>query len=183
MPSFNDSIILADVAPPPGYTSNFDYCIKIVNLPKYPNYLLFINIGSANPSLPTSGYVLVKADQCMPLAGYRPVAKVAAIAKDRVNSKDLKPTDAGTILQNSHLEKDLIAANITIDRPGSLPFTYEGQKVEGSVQIESLDSNRLVLSIVEKSPPQIFNWIFLPPIGLALLGWIWWRRKHQTIRK
>jgi hypothetical protein len=182
MLSFNDSIILADVAPPPGYTSNFDYCIKIVNLEKYPNYLLFINIGSANPSLPTSGYLLVKTDQCVPLAGYRPVAKIAAIAKERVKSKDLKQTDSGTILENSNLEKELLIANTTIDRPYSLPVNYDGQKVEGSIQIQSIDSNNLVVAIAEKSPPQLLNWIFFPPIGLAILGWVWWRRKHQQVK-
>jgi hypothetical protein len=182
MPSFNDSIILADVAPPPGYTSNFDYCVKIVNLEKYPNYLLFINIGSANPSLPTSGYLLVKADQCIPLAGYRPVAQVAAIAKERVNSKDLKQTDSGTILQNLNLEKELIIANETIDRPHSLSFDYDGQKVEESIEIQSIDSNNLVVAIDKKSSSQIVNWIFFPPIGLAILGWVWWRRKHQKVK-
>jgi hypothetical protein len=182
MLSFNDSIILADVAPPPGSTSNFDYCVKIVNLQQYPNYLLFINIGSANPSLPTSGYLLVKADRCIPLAGYRPVAKVAAIAKERVNSKDLKQADSGTILQNLNLEKELIIANETIDRPYSLPFNHEGQKVEESVQIQSLDSNNLVISIVPASPPQLFNWVIFPPIGLAILGWVYWRRRQQKVK-
>ncbi|MBW4621390.1 MAG: hypothetical protein KME17_18770 [Cyanosarcina radialis HA8281-LM2] len=182
MLSFTPSFILADVAPPPGYTSNFDYCVKIVNLEKYPNYLVFINISSANLSLPTSGYLLVKPNQCLPLAGYRPIAKIAAIAKNRVNSTDLKQTDSQTILQNKNLEKSLISANIDIPRPSTLPIIYEGQKVEESIQIQSLDPNNLALSTIAKSPPQIFNWIFLPPLGLAILGWVCWKQRNQKVK-
>jgi hypothetical protein len=178
---YNTQPILADVAPTGDYTSNFDYCIKIINLERYPKYLFLIDTGSANSNLPTSGYWLVKPNQCTSLTGYRPVAKIAALAKNKVQLKDLKQINAGKGLKNTQLEKALIPANLIIDRPTFLPLTYQGKKIEARVKIESLDRHGLVIKNLDTSPPSL-NWIVFPILGLTIVGWMLGKRQIQPGR-
>ncbi len=180
MPLLDRSPLLADVLPRGDYTNNFDYCVKIVNLNQYPKHQFFIKISSANPTLSKGGYLLANSSLCVPMNGYRPIAKIAAISKNLVKPKDLLKTDAGVILQNNQLEKSLIVANITIDRPGYLPSSYKNKKVVAEVKIKSVNPKTLVISSPETAP-KIPNWLVFPLIGLAILGWTVAKRKQQQV--
>ncbi|HEY9298290.1 MAG TPA: hypothetical protein VIQ31_18420, partial [Phormidium sp.] len=98
--------------------------MKITNLEKYPNYLLFVGIGSENPGIRTSPYKLIQAGDCFSVQGLysRPVAKIAAISKDQVKPNDLLNTEEGTILQNTNLQKLLIQGEPIIRHPRYLPI-------------------------------------------------------------
>jgi hypothetical protein len=50
--------------------SPVNYCFKITNLDKYPNYLLIAHVKSQNPNLPTHNIIL-KPGKCLGLNGYR----------------------------------------------------------------------------------------------------------------
>lgn len=175
---FEHFTILADMPPSVGYTRDFSYCLKITNLEKYPDYLLFVQIGSIRPDPPIPPYVVIKTGECVPVSGYRPVARVAAISKDKVQPNDLANSSLGTILQNTNLQKALIKGTPTIEPPLQLPFIYQGTQIKDSFQIHSIGSNGLQLSLVNRSP-QMLNWIVFPLIGATILGWMIWRRKKQ----
>jgi hypothetical protein len=178
MSFLRQSLILADVAPNAGYTRNFEYCIKITNLNKYPNYLLFAQIRS--PTSKPGAYMQIQADRCLPINGYRPVANVVAIAKNKVKTSDLSQTSTGTFLKSPKLEKLLITGTPSIVRPSSLPIINNGQTIEASYEIQSLDRQSLKLIRVTESTP-ILNILLFPTIGIAILGWIVWKRQHKTI--
>ncbi|OKH33479.1 hypothetical protein NIES2119_23160 [[Phormidium ambiguum] IAM M-71] len=181
--SFKHFSILADIAPDIGYTRDFSYCLKITNLEKYPNYLLFVKIGSENPGIPTKPYKLIQAGDCVSLIGYRPIATIAAISKDRVQANDLENSEAGTILKNTNLQTALIQGKPIIEHPTVLPMTYTASVVEDSFQIQSIDPNGLQLSLVARSSPVlpklILNWIIFPLVGVGILVWFIRRRKKQ----
>ncbi|WP_143171115.1 hypothetical protein [[Phormidium ambiguum] IAM M-71] len=174
---------MADIAPDIGYTRDFSYCLKITNLEKYPNYLLFVKIGSENPGIPTKPYKLIQAGDCVSLIGYRPIATIAAISKDRVQANDLENSEAGTILKNTNLQTALIQGKPIIEHPTVLPMTYTASVVEDSFQIQSIDPNGLQLSLVARSSPVlpklILNWIIFPLVGVGILVWFIRRRKKQ----
>jgi hypothetical protein len=172
------SLILADVAPNAGYTRNFEYCIKINNLTKYPNYLLFAQIRS--PTSKPGAYIQIQADRCLPINGYRPVANVVAIAKTKIKTSDLTKTNAGIFLKNPKLQKSLITGTPSIIRPTSLPIINNGQTIEASYEIQSLDNQNLKLIRVTESTP-ILNILLFPTIGITILGWLVWKRQHKTI--
>jgi hypothetical protein len=172
------SLILADVAPNAGYTRNFEYCLKITNLGKYPNHLLFAQIRS--PTAKPGVYTQIQTDRCLPINGYRPVANVVAIAKNKVKKTDLAKTNTGIILKNPKLEKSLIAGTSSIVRPSSLPIINSGQTIEASYEIQSIDTQSLKLIRVTESTP-VLNLLLFPTIGIAILGWIVWKRQHKTV--
>ncbi|PSB56321.1 hypothetical protein [Chamaesiphon polymorphus] len=172
------SLILADVAPNAGFTRNFEYCIKITNLNKYPNYLLFAQIRS--PTSKPGAYVQIQADRCMLVDGYRPSVNIAAIAKSSVQKSDLAKNNLGTILKNNKLQKSLITGTPSIERPLSVPIINSGKKIEASFEIQSLNRQGLKLVRVPEST-QILNVLLFPTIGIAILGWIVWKRQHKTV--
>jgi hypothetical protein len=185
MTIFKHTFVLADVPPPADQTKNFDYCIKIVNLDKHPNYRIFVNVGSQNedPKKIDREYILAKSDRCIPMAGYRPQARIAAIPKDRVKAQDMLVKDGNTFLKSLQIKKALIKANITIQKPYSLPIAQAGSKIEDSVRIDKLNRQSLVVSVLDRSPIdralQSPSWIALPLLGLGIFGWLILRKQHK----
>jgi hypothetical protein len=174
------SLILADVAPNAGYTKNFDYCLKINNLKKYPNHLFFSQVRSRNQLQSSDPYLLIKTDKCISINGYIPVATITAIPKNKVKSNDLQTTSAGTILKNTKLQKSLIKATSEIEPPRSLPIINEGKQIEAIYKIQSIDRGGLHLVPVKEATP-ILNLLLFPLMGITLLGWFIWRRKQTTV--
>jgi hypothetical protein len=95
MPFPEYSISLADLPPSVGYTGNFSHCLRITNLEKYPDYLVFVQIGQVTSDRPTSPYVLIQSSECISLNNNRSVATIAAIAKDKIKPKDLVNVRSG----------------------------------------------------------------------------------------
>jgi hypothetical protein len=178
MSFFKYSLLLADVAPPAGATRNFQYCVKIVNLNKYPNYLLFARVSSPTDS--PSPYIQIQANRCQPVEGYRPSLTIQAIAKNRVKSSDLQKTGNGIALKNPQLQKALIVGTPTIGRPEAMPMINEGKKVEASFEIQSISPQGLTLIRVPAAKPAL-NLLLFPAIGMAILGWILWKRQQKTV--
>jgi hypothetical protein len=181
MSFFDQSLILADVAPNPGYTKNFSYCFKITNLNKYPNYLLFAQVGSSIKQVSTEPYLLVKSGQCIPVNGYLPMANITAIAKNKVQPKDLQNTNLGTIIKNTKIQKSLIKSSPTIYPPNAVPIINEGKRIEGSFKIQSIDSKGLKLSPINDQI-SILNIILFPLIGSTIIGGMIWNRKHKLAK-
>ncbi|WP_309738378.1 hypothetical protein [Chamaesiphon sp. OTE_20_metabat_361] len=177
------SLILADVAPGAGYTRNFSTCFKISNLNKYPNYLFFARTGSEISLTPTGAYVQMQPDRCLPLAGYRVVANITAIEKNKVKPSDLKTTSSGRTLQNSKLQKTLIKSTQSIQQPHSVPIINEGKQIETIYKIQSLDRQGLKLAPVSSSAPPMLNFLIFPAIGIAILGWVLWQRNRKIIEQ
>jgi hypothetical protein len=174
------SLIIADVPPGDGYTRNFEYCFKITNLNKYPNHLLFAQVGSVTSNPTTIPYVLVKSGQCIPVNGYRPSANISAIAKNKVSAKYLKNTSSGTIPNNPKLQKSLVQGIPRIVPPDSLPIINEGKKIEAGFKIQSIDSHGLKLVPVKNSTP-ILNIVLFPAIGAVIIGGMIWHHKRQVV--
>jgi hypothetical protein len=173
-------LILADLPPNPGYTKNFNYCFKITNLDKYPKHSLFAQIGSARNKVSTEPYILVKAGQCIPIKGYMPLANITAIAKTKVQPKDLQNTSSGTILKNTQLQKSLVQGTPTIYPPNALPIINEGKTIEASFKIQSIDSKGLKLAPV-KDPISMLNIVLFPVLGMAIIGGIVWHRRRNLV--
>jgi hypothetical protein len=179
MSLLNPLPILADVAPNPGYTRNFNYCFKITNLNKYPQHLLFVEIRSAISDTITEPYFLVKAGKCIPIKGYRPVATIAAIPKNKVQQKDLQNKRSGTILKNTKLQKSFIKGNSDILLPpNAVPIINEGKTIEGRFKIESIDRNGLKLAPLSDSISTL-NILLFPLIGIAIIGGMMWNYKQN----
>lgn len=179
MSFLNQSLILADVAPNPGYTKNFSYCFKITNLNKYPNYLLFAQVGSSIKQVSTEPYLLVKSGQCIPVNGYLPMANITAIAKNKVQSKDLQSTNVGTILKNAKIQKSLIKGSPIIYPPNAVPIINEGKTIEASFKIQSIDSKGLKISPINDRISML-NIILFPLIGSVIIGGMVWNRKRSA---
>jgi hypothetical protein len=180
MSFLKQALILADVPPQAGYTKNFNYCFKITNLNKYPNHLLFTQIGSAIGRVGTEPYLLVKDGQCIPIKGYMPMATITAIAKNKVQRKDLQTTSSGTILNNTKLHKSLVKGTPAIYPPNALPIINEGKTIEGSFKIQSFDNKVLKLAPI-KDPISILNIVLFPLIGMAIIGGIVWNRQRKLV--
>jgi hypothetical protein len=186
---FKHTFLIADVPPAADQTKNFDYCINIVNLARYPNDLIFVNVGSQleDPQKIDREYVLAKSDRCIPISGYLAEARIATISKDLVKSQDLIVKDGNSFLQNLEIKKSLIRAETTISRPYSLPIIYAGSKVEDSVRIDKLDRQSLVISMLDRSPiDRVFQslaWIAFPLIGLGIFGWLMFRKRQKKSSK
>jgi hypothetical protein len=181
MSFLSQPLILADVAPNPGYTKNFNYCFKITNLDKYPKHLLFTQIGSVRDRVSTEPYLLVKAGQCIPIKGYMPLANITAIAKNKVQRKDLQTTSSGTILKNTKLQKSLVQGTPTIYPPNALPIINEGKTIEANFKIQSIDSKGLKLAPVD-NPVSMLNIVLFPLIGTAIIGGLIWNRQRNLVK-
>jgi hypothetical protein len=180
MSFLNQPLILADVAPNPGYTKNFNYCFKITNLDKYPKHLLFVRVSSRINRGGTEPYILVKAGQCIPIKGYMPQANITAIAKNKVQPKDLQTTSSGTILKNSKPQKSLIQGTPTIYPPNALPIINEGKTIETKFKIQSIDSKGLKIAPIEE-PISMLNIVLFPLVGMAIIGGIVWNRQRNLL--
>ncbi len=179
MSLLNPLPILADVAPNPGYTKNFNYCFKITNLNKYPQHLLFAQIRSGIKDTITEPYFLVKSGQCIPIRGYRAVASIAAIPKNKVQQKDLQNKRPGTVLKNTKLQKSFIKGNSDILLPpGAVPIINEGKTIEGRFKIESIDRHGLKLAPLSDSISAL-NIILFPLIGIAIIGGMMWNHQRN----
>jgi hypothetical protein len=166
--------------PSTGYTRNFDYCLKLINVDQHPNYLFFARIGSINPGLPTAPYILFQENQCVPIEGYRPVITVVAIAKTHITPGDLEPTSSGTILRDDRtkaLKQHWLEGAPQITAPLDQPIVYFGQQIEDRYQIQAITPTDVQLSLVERSP-QIPSWILFLTAGILVLGGIFWHRRR-----
>jgi hypothetical protein len=171
-------LLLADLPLPTGTTQDFQYCVKIINLNKYPNYLLFAQINSSTAS--PSAYVQIQAGRCLLVEGYRSSLNIKAIAKNRVKISDLKKTPAGIVLKNPQIQKSLIIGTPKIGRPMTMPMINEGKKIEAKFEIQSIDPQGLQLIRVPEATP-VLNLLLLPAIGMAILGGIVRHRHHKLI--
>lgn len=165
------AILLADVPPPSDRTYDYKFCIKIINLQKYPNYRLFISINDnvEDSTVREAKYISIASSRCIPMSSDRSEATIAALPKQLVKASDLKTSGTTKILQSSNLKKALIPANIKIAAPGSLPVINRGKTIEQQIEIKSLDRSKLVLSKIEGSVP-LANWIILPIVGVGILS-------------
>jgi hypothetical protein len=168
-------LLLADVPLPTGTTQDFQYCVKITNLNKYPNYLLFAQVTSATAS--PSAYIQLQSGRCLRVEGYRSSLNITAIAKNRVHTSDLKKTPAGIVLKNPQLQKALIIGTPKIGRPVAMPMINEGRKIEAKFEIQSIEPQGLQLIRVPEATPVLNLWL-LPAIGMTILGGIV-RHRHQ----
>jgi hypothetical protein len=173
------ALILADALPSIGSTRNFKYCIKINNLAKYPNHLLFAQIASQNANIAASPYILITTDRCLDMNGYRPIANIVAIPKNKVTNKDLKVTKTETTLNNPKLQKSPIKIKEPIYAPSSMPIINEGKNIQGIYEIKSIGKAELQLMQVDDLA--ITNIIIFPLIGATILGWILWKRRQNKV--
>ncbi len=179
--SLTSSLILADVAPDAGYTRNFSTCLKISNLDKYPKHLLFARTGIEGTPARSDRYVQIQSDRCIPISGYRVVANISAIEKNKVKSSDLTKTSTGMTLNNPQLQQLLIKGTPSINAPHSVSIINEGKQIELLYKIQSIDSKGLKLAAVGSSSAQILNTILFPAIGMAILGWVIWQRNRKIV--
>jgi hypothetical protein len=165
------AILLADVPPPSDRTYDYKFCVKVINLQKYPKYRLFISINDnvEDPTVREAKYISIDSSRCIPMSSERAEATIAALPRQQVRSSDLKTSGTNKILQSAKLKKALIPANIKISSPGSLPLINRGKTIEQQIEIISLDRSKLVLSKIEGSVP-LTNWIFLPLVGIGILS-------------
>lgn len=177
MSFLNQALLLADLPLPTGVTQNFQYCVKIANLNKYPNYLVFAKINSSTAS--SNPYIQIQPGWCLLVEGYRSSVNIKAIAKNRVQTSDLKKTPAGTVLKNPQLQKSLITGTPSIGRPLSLPMINDGKKIEARFEIQSIDPQGLKLIRVPEAKP-VLNLLLFPAIGMAILGSIVWKRPQKS---
>jgi hypothetical protein len=177
-------LILADIAPDAGYTRSFQYCVKITNLEKYPSYQLFAKISSQTSDSKAGSYIQMMPGKCITIDDrYRGIANIFAIEKSKLKSADLQNTNAGTVLTNTKLKAELIQSKLTISPPHSVPIINQDKQVIGNYQIQSIDRNSLQLTPAGDSSAQTLNTLLFPVIGIAILGWIMWKRQHKTISK
>jgi hypothetical protein len=165
-----------------GHTRNFTYCLKLANIEQYPSYLFFAKIGSINPNLPHSPYVLFQANQCLSVSGYRPITTIVAIAKSEVNPNDLEFSTAGTVLSDTKtqaLGKTFIEADPTIESPFDLPLFYFGQQIEDTYHVQSITSTDLRIAFVNRSPHLLY-WIIFSIVGMIIVGWMLWQRRRSS---
>jgi hypothetical protein len=178
MPFLNQASTFADRPFPTGTTQNFQYCVKIVNLDRYPNYLVFaqINASTASPS----NHIQMQIGRCLLVDGYRSSVTIKAIVKNRVKTSDLQKTKVGIVLKNPQLQKALIVGTPSIGRPVSMPMINDGRKIEASFEIQSIDSQGLTLIRVPQAKPAL-NVLLFPALGIAILGWLAWQPRSKTV--
>ena len=171
-------LILADIAPDAGYTRNFQYCVKVTNLDKYPDRLLFIRVTTH--AVADAPYQLVEADRCISVSGYRAAANIAAINQSQLGNLALRNIKSTKLLTEPRLQKLLIKSQSTIPLPHSVPLLNEGKQVVANVQIQSIDNNDLKFKITDENSSTLNVFLF-PAIGMAILGWLAWRGNLKPI--
>ena len=146
---------------------------------KHPNHLLFAQVTSASAQFSTDPHILVKNGQCIPIEGYT-LANITAIAKNKVQGKDLQTTSSGTILNNTKLQKSLVKGTPTIYAPDNLPIINEGKTIEASFKIQSIDSRGLKLAPIDNQV-SILNIVLFPLIGAAIIAGVFWHRQRKLV--
>ena len=131
--------------------------------------------------VPTGAYVQIQPDRCLPLTGYRVIANIMAIEKNKVKPSDLKTTSSGIILQNPKLQKTLIQGTPNIQQPHSVPIINEGKQIETTYKIQSIDRQGLKLTPVSSTSAPMLNLLIFPAIGSAILGWVMWQRNRKPV--
>jgi hypothetical protein len=173
-----NSLIIADVTPDAGYTRNFEYCVKVTNLDKYPDRLFFIQVTTPSDLIPP--YQLLEADRCISIYKYRATANIAAIKKSQLSDLALQNIKSTKLLTNPQLQKFLIQGTPSISAPQYVPMLNEGKQVVANIQIQSIDNNSLKLKSSDEFSSTLNIFLF-PAIGLAILGWLVWKRDRKPV--
>ena len=175
--------LLADVPPPTGFTRNFDYCFKVVNLDRYPDHFFFARLGSQNPNNPIF-YRLIKPNTCIPASAYRPIVIITAIQKNQIQPNDLENLNEDPsqptfiVLKDTALQAKLIKGEPKIQPPRDIPILYENGKMEDVIQIQTLTADSLQITVTRST--HTLNWIIFPILGVILLGYLLWKRRRRS---
>lgn len=125
--------------------SPVNYCFKIANINKYPNYYLIAHIKSANPSIPTYNKI-IKQDKCLELNGYREYSNVYAIKKSELKSQDIITNQQEESLINFGSKKpQLIPAKNEVYPLKTLPDQYGIKQVTDVLEIVAIKQKSLDL--------------------------------------
>jgi hypothetical protein len=180
---------LADLPPPAGETTNFDYCVSLNNLTKHSDYLVVAQVFYPNRSRDISPYWVMTSETCLPLEGRRPQVNLFAVPKAQITKSDLvqlnpdmqgmKAPDGrllriwytGTALKSFEIvESKGIPASDTIKRPFSVPFWDGNQTVVDRYTITTLTENSFTIKHAGRdgglSGVQL---LALPLLGIMLL--------------
>lgn len=152
-----------------GETRDFRYCLKITNLKQHPNYLFFVQVDSVNPGLPAQPPILLQPNQCVDIAGYRPIATIVALPNSQVQSRDLEQHHFLMILKNTNLLKAAIVGLPTVSPPSELPLLYRGNPIQDSYQIQAITPTNLQLAFVSRSP-QMVTGMGVLVLGASIIG-------------
>ncbi|MBD2253742.1 hypothetical protein [Nostoc parmelioides] len=136
-------VALADVITPG--ESRVNYCFKITNPDKYPNYLLIAHIKSQNPNLPTYNRIL-QSGKCLGLNGYREYSDIYAIKKSLLKSQEIVKSEEGESIKDLNSKKSLlIPANNSITSLRLLPDIYGIKEVADVLEIVEIAPTSLDL--------------------------------------
>ena len=160
-----------------------DYCFKITNINKYPDYLIVALVKSENPSLPHSNQV-VKSDECVGLYGYREYSEVYALKKSDVNLKeDIIKSKYRKVeeLKNFDSKKaKLIPATNKIYPVRSAPVFFQVEEVIGIYEITDINAKSLVLRQTARKQIYKNTLLIVPILGMSLIGGvIFWKKSHK----
>jgi hypothetical protein len=195
-------IAWADVLPPG--ESPVNYCFKIANLDKYPNYFLIAHVKSQNPNLPTYNRIL-QSGKCLGLNGYREYSDIYAIKKSLLKSQDIIKSKEGESIKNLNSKKALLVpAKKSITSVRLLSDKYDVKEVADVLEIvaiapKSLDlkykevvytsklgnSETKAYQVQDKQPlPSLtLNWFNLIIPGISLAGMVMVYQKGKSDKK
>ncbi|AKG21590.1 hypothetical protein [Calothrix sp. 336/3] len=192
----------ADVLPPG--ESPVNYCFKIANLDKYPNYFLIAHVKSENPNLPTYNRIL-QSGKCLGLNGYREYSDIYAIKKSLLKSQDITKAKEGQYIKDWNSKKSLLVpAKNSITSLRLLPGRYGVKEVADVLEIVAIAPKSLDLKYKEvvytsnlgnsetkayqvqdkrPLPSLILNWFNLIIPGISLAGIMMVYKKIQLAKK
>ena len=162
-----------------------DYCFKITNIDKYPDYLIVALVKSQNPSLPHSNQVVNKSE-CVGLNGYREYSEVYALKKSDVNVEDIIKSEYRKVEELKDFESKkakLIPAKNKIYSVRSVPVFFQIESVIGIYEITGINDKSLIL--VNKGRKNIYKntLLIMPIIGMSLIGGvIYWKKSNKLKR-
>ncbi|MEO1373556.1 MAG: hypothetical protein AAFW70_04350 [Cyanobacteria bacterium J06635_10] len=162
-----------------------DYCFKITNIDKYPDYLIVALVKSQNPSLPQSNQVL-KSGECVGLNGYREYSEVYALKKSDINVEDIIKSEYRKVEELKDFESKkakLIPAKNKIYSVRSVPVFFQIESVIGIYEITGINDKSLTL--VNKGRKNIYKntLLIMPIIGMSLIGGvIYWKKSNKLKR-
>lgn len=141
---FAPSLARADVITPG--MSSVDYCFKINNIDKYPDYSIVALTKSENPSLRQSNKLL-KSEDCLDLSGYREYAEVYALKKSDINlQEDIVSNQRGDGLKDFDSKKaKLISATRKIRPIRRMKDVYQIARVAQAYEISEINNRYLSL--------------------------------------
>ncbi|MGD1912605.1 MAG: hypothetical protein ACFB2X_17665 [Rivularia sp. (in: cyanobacteria)] len=162
-----------------------DYCFKITNIDKYPDYLIVALVKSQNPSLPHSNQVVNKSE-CVGLNGYREYSEVYALKKSDVNVEDIIKSEYRKVEELKDFESKkakLIPAKNKIYSVRSVPVFFQIESVICIYEITGINDKSLIL--VNKGRKNIYKntLLIMPIIGMSLIGGvIYWKKSNKLKR-